>query len=73
MQGRLYLGGVVPKMLYACPTWWNNKKYQAKLIEKVQRKALIIICTAFRTSPTKALELEASVPPMKYQIDLTVR
>jgi hypothetical protein len=60
---RLYLSGVAPRMLYACPTWWNNKKCQAKPIEKVQRRALINICAAFRTSPTKALEIEASVPP----------
>ena len=34
---QLYLSGVAPKMLYACPTWWNNKKCQAKPLERVQR------------------------------------
>jgi hypothetical protein len=62
-----------PRMLYTCPAWWNNKKCQAKPIGKIQRRALINICTAFRTSPTKALEIEVSISPVKYQIDLIVR
>ena len=43
---RLYLSAISPKLLYACPTWWNDKKCQAKLLDKVQRRALII-CTCF--------------------------
>ena len=67
---RLYLSCVVPKILYACPTWWNNTKCQAKPLEKVQRKALLLICAAFKTSPTTALEVEASIPPLKIQANL---
>ena len=43
---RLYLSAISPKLLYACLTWWNDKKCQAKLLDKVQRRALII-CTCF--------------------------
>jgi hypothetical protein len=66
---RLYLSCVVPKILYACPTWWNNTKRMAKPLEKVQRKALKLICAAFKTTPTYALEIEASIPPIKFQAD----
>lgn len=50
-----------------------SKKCQAKPIEKIQRRALITVCAAFRTSLTAALEIEASVPPVKHQMDLLVR
>ena len=33
---RLYLVCIIPKILYACPTWWNNTKCQALPLEKVQ-------------------------------------
>ena len=32
----LFLSCVSPKILYACPAWWNNTKVQAKPLEKVQ-------------------------------------
>ena len=70
---RLYLACVIPKILYACPAWWNNTLVQAKPLEKVQRKALILICAAFKTTPTAALEIEASVPPIKHQAYLISR
>ena len=70
---RLYLSCITTKMLYACPAWWNNTKCQAKPLEKVQRNALRLICAAFRTTPTLALEVEASVPPLKHQADLISR
>jgi ribonuclease HI len=70
---RLYLSCVVPKILYSCPSWWNNTKCQAKPLEKVQRKALCLICAAFKTSPTHALEIESSIPPLKHQAYLGMR
>ena len=70
---RLYLACVSPKILYACPTWWNDTKCMAKPLEKVQRKALRLICAAFRTTPVHALEVEASIPPIKFQADLLTR
>ena len=69
----LYLACVVPKILYACPAWWNGTSYQTKPLEKVQRRALILICAAFKTSPTTALEIEASIPPIKHQVNLIIK
>ena len=70
---RLYLACVIPKILYACPSWWNNTKCQAKALEKVQRKALCLVCAAFKTTPTQALEIEASIPPLQLQAQLAKR
>ena len=70
---RLYLACIIPKILYACPTWWNDTKCQAKALEKVQRKALVLICAAFKTTPTHALEVEASIPPLQLQAQLSRR
>jgi Reverse transcriptase (RNA-dependent DNA polymerase)/Endonuclease-reverse transcriptase len=67
---RLYLSCVIPKILYASPIWWCDTKCQAAPFEKVQRKALRLICAAFKTTPTHALEIEASVPPIKHQAHL---
>ena len=65
---RLYLACVIPKILFACPMWANGTAKQLKPLAKVQRRALHLICAAFRTTPTEALELEASIPPIDLQI-----
>jgi ribonuclease HI len=70
---RLYLACVIPKILYACPSWWRATQVQAKPLDKVQRKALCLICAAFKTTPTAALEIEASIPPIKHQAYLISR
>lgn len=69
----LYLACVSPKILYACPVWWTGHQYQIKPLEKVQRRALRLICAAFRTTPIEALEIEASIPPIKHQVSLHVK
>ena len=69
----LYLTCVIPKILYACPAWWNGCGYQTRPLEKVQRRALRLICAAFKISPTYALEIEASIPPIKHQVNIITR
>ncbi|PPR03941.1 hypothetical protein CVT26_001146 [Gymnopilus dilepis] len=70
---RLYTACVIPKILYACPAWWNGTRYQSKPLEKVQNRALRLICAAFRTTPITALEIEASIPPIRHQIHLHIK
>ena len=70
---RLYLSCVVPKILYAAPTWFSGTKTQTKPLEKVQRRALCLICAAFRTTPTEAMEIEASIPPIRIQVQLQTK
>ncbi|KAI4293607.1 hypothetical protein K523DRAFT_223081, partial [Schizophyllum commune Tattone D] len=40
---------------------------------KIQHRALRLICAAFRTSPIHALEVEASIPPLRHVLDQEVR
>jgi len=61
----IYLVCVSPKILYACPVWWTGHQYQIKPLKKVQRYALRLICAAFCTTPIEALEVKASIPPIK--------
>ncbi|KAF6757124.1 hypothetical protein DFP72DRAFT_846037 [Ephemerocybe angulata] len=51
-------------ILYTSPAWFSGRRYKAKHLEKVQNQALQLICTVFHTLPIKALEVEASVPPI---------
>ena len=64
----LYISCVLPKILYAAPVWASGKANQLKPLVKVQRRALIQMCAAFRTTSTEALEIEASLPPLHLQI-----
>lgn len=64
----LYISCVLPKILYAAPVWGNGKANQVKPLAKVQRRALLLMCAAFKTTPTDALEIEASLPPIHLQI-----
>lgn len=57
----LYRACVLPVMQYASALWWTGRKKHEKLLEKAQRKALQLICAAFRTSPINALQIEASI------------
>ncbi|KAJ7637832.1 hypothetical protein B0H17DRAFT_894633, partial [Mycena rosella] len=38
-------------------------------LERVQRRALRLICAAFKTSPINAMEIEASIPPIRLAMD----
>jgi len=79
---RFFKACVIPTLSYAAPVWWpskvekgrlTGKRLHAKVFGKVQRRALIIICVAFRTTPTHALEHKASIPPLRLAQDKTVR
>ncbi|KAF7373478.1 Reverse transcriptase from mobile element jockey protein [Mycena sanguinolenta] len=65
----LYKACVIPVMTYASAVWWTGFKYHEKELERVQRKALRLNCAAFRTTPITALEIEASVPPIRLTLD----
>lgn len=56
-------------MTYASPVWWTGMKTHANILTRVQNKSLRHICAAFRTTPIKALEIEASIPPINLFLD----
>ena len=64
---QLYLSCVVPIADYGSLLWWkqSSKSKQALLarFQMLQNKALRLILGAFKTSPTRAMEIEAAIPP----------
>jgi hypothetical protein len=49
---------------YATLVWMAGTATQVRPLITTQNKALRVICTTFRTSPTQALETEAAIPPL---------
>ncbi len=67
---QLYLGMILPIMTYGSVAFWNGKSPALKsTLECTQNKALHFITRAFRTMPTTALEIEASIPPIDITLD----
>ena len=54
-------------MLYACMSWAGglNKKYRVRKLIKVQRLACLMILSAFRGTPTGALEILHNITPIE--------
>ena len=69
----LYRTCILPIMTYASPIWWRKKEIHAKALRQVQNRALRIICAAFRTMPTQALEVKAAIPPIHLHLDYLER
>jgi len=69
----LYRTCILPIITYASAVWWTGKQKHIQILNKVQNRALRLICAAFRTTPTHALELEASIPPLSLYLDSLTR
>ena len=67
---RLYISCVLPILTYASPVWWQQRVWQVEAIDRAQNVALRHICGAFRTSPIRALQVEAAVLPARHSLDL---
>jgi len=59
-------------ILYASVVWWTGKKWHIGAINKVQNRALRLICAAFCTTPIYALKM-ASIPPANLFLDSTTK
>ena len=70
---QLYKTYILPIISYASVVWWTGKKRHIGAINKVQNRALRLICAAFRTTPIHALEIEASIPPANLFLDSTTK
>jgi hypothetical protein len=62
-------GAILPMLLYASPAWYNGSKTQSNPMQKVQNRAMHFILGSFRTTPIHAMEVEASMPPIRLLID----
>lgn len=66
MRVRVYDRVVVPMLVYGAEIWgegWRSREI-AKQLSMAQRPFLLIICRAFRTAPTAALQVLAGRPPL---------
>ena len=57
----LYYTCILPIIIYTSTAWWTGKQKHIQILNKVQNRALCLICAVFHTTPTHALELEASI------------
>ena len=65
----IYLGAILPIATYGSVAFWDGKSTTIRnALEHMQNKALRMITGAFKTTPIRALEVEASIPP----IDITL-
>jgi hypothetical protein len=67
----IYLGGVLPLLLYSAPVWimaMENKKYKNKVI-RVQRLITIKMAKAYRTVSSEAICVITGVTPIRIKIE----
>jgi len=69
----LYRTCILPIIIYASTTWWTGQQKHIQILNKVQNRALRLICAAFCTTLTYALELEASIPPLGLYLDFLTK
>jgi ribonuclease HI len=65
----LYLTCILLIMTYGCAAWWRGKKSQVEMLETVQNTAIWHMLGVFKTSPTLAIQIEASIPPIHLMLD----
>jgi hypothetical protein len=58
-------------MTYGSTVWWHTggRCTSREHLERVQNRALRLICACFRTTPVYALQLEAAIPPVVDHLD----
>src|SRR6266498_3374400 len=58
---QLYIACITLIADYGVPIWWNNQKRLLEKFQRLQNAALRTILGAFKTSPTKTMDIEAAV------------
>src|SRR6266536_1531443 len=66
---QLYIACITSIADYEVPILWNNQKPLLKKFQRLQNAALRTILGAFKTSPIKAMEIEAAVPPPRVRFE----
>ncbi len=67
----MYIACITSIVDYGVPIWWNNQKHLLEKFQRLQNAALRTILGAFKTSPTKAMEIEAVIPPSRVRFEKT--
>lgn len=65
----LYAMGVRPITTFGSVVWWKGSGAHVRVLQKTQNLALRLITGAFKTSPTCAMEVELSIPPVDLHLD----
>ncbi|KAI0991854.1 hypothetical protein K3495_g16333, partial [Podosphaera aphanis] len=66
---QLYLACIISISDYASQVWWKRQRNFVEMLEKLQNIALRKILGCFKTSPTKAMELEACLCPPEVRLN----
>ena len=64
-----YICGIHPILTYSSTVWWKGSRSHVNTLTPIQNRALRLITGGFRTTPTNALEVESSVPPINLFLD----
>src|SRR5215472_451122 len=60
---QLYIACICSVADYGVPIWWAGQQNLLDRYQKLQNQALLKILGAFKHSPIRAMEIEASLPP----------
>lgn len=68
---QLYVAYITAISDYEAQLWWGKRGYQTLLkpYQQLQNRAIVRIIGAFKGSPTRVLEVEASIPPAEIRIE----
>ncbi len=71
---QLYYSAILPITLYGLPLYWRSCNGQTlNHLKRLQNECLHLITGTFKTTPTLAMEIEASIPPinlyLEYRLD----
>ena len=73
---QLYRCCILPIALYSFQLWFYNKAsmlYHMKILDKMQRRAIIWILRAFKISPTEGIKAIAGIIPIKFHLQKLAR
>jgi ribonuclease HI len=70
---QLYIACICSIADYGVPIWWAGQKGLLDKYQKLQNQALRKILGTFKTSPIRAMEVEASLPPPAIRLDKICR
>ncbi|GBN90281.1 Putative protein in type-1 retrotransposable element R1DM [Araneus ventricosus] len=66
----LYKRALERILVYAAPAWWTGTANQKNRLLSIQRKVLLAVTGAFRTTSTAALQIASGVEPIDLVCDL---
>jgi len=66
---QLYMACITPISDFGAEVWWTSQQGLCSKLQVLQNNAVRKIMGAFRTTPSAALEAEASIPPVRTRLN----